>query len=128
MDLWNIVLIYGSPIVLLISFPILIYRLIHRKQANIIKGEIVDNVYTPMNRTAAARVKILEGVNKGNHFVSKSTRSLFGHSIGKEVKLYEFEDGGDFDYYVASSYLFSPFAFTILFTFIFVIYLLDWLS
>lgn len=111
METGMMLVIWISGFGLISSGLLLWFRLVHRKKANIITGEIVASVHQAFSETAAAKVKILEGVNRGNHFTSNKTRAFFGHPIGKKVKVYEFEDGDDYDYQVAHTYIQTPIAF-----------------
>ena len=103
-----LVMVGVSPIGIIAGYGIWIYRLKNRNKANLIKGRISENVYRPYSRYAAARIKLSEGPNKGKTFVSRTTVSMFGHAIGKEVKVLEFPVDGDYDYKAFRSYMGLP--------------------
>lgn len=112
-----LVMVGVSPIGIIAGYGIWIYRLQNKKKANLIKGRISENVYRPYSKYAAARIRLSEGPNKGKTFVSRTTVSMFGHSIGKEVNVLEFHRDNDYDYRALKSYLGLPLLIGIISTF-----------
>lgn len=122
------VIVACSPIGIFTSLGFVIMRLSNRKNANVITGKIVNNRFSYYKRYPKAVIQLTEGPNRGEQFVDTSMVSMFGHEIGKKIKVLEFEYKGEYDYFVAYTYVSKPIIWFVFFTLVLILSLMYGLS